>query len=65
MAICIDRCVCFNVPFERLVQIAASTGCKTIEALQEQVEFKSLASRQGFGAPGMGAEMEVKVHRGP
>jgi hypothetical protein len=39
MAICIDRCVCFNEPFAQLVQIAASTRCTTIEALQEHIEF--------------------------
>lgn len=39
MAICIDRCVCFNEPFVKLVQIAASTQSTTIEALQQHVEF--------------------------
>lgn len=39
MAICIDRYVCFDEPFAKLVQIARSTNCTTIDALQEHVEF--------------------------
>lgn len=39
MAIRIDRCVCFNEPFSRLVQIATTKNATTIEALQEHVDF--------------------------
>jgi NAD(P)H-nitrite reductase large subunit len=35
----IDRCVCFDVPFETLDSIARCSGAETIEALQEEIAF--------------------------
>jgi hypothetical protein len=37
--ICIDRCVCFDRPFEELLRIADETGAATLEALQEETAF--------------------------
>lgn len=35
----IDRCVCYNVTFETLRNIAEAGGAETIEALQQRVRF--------------------------
>lgn len=35
----IDRCVCFNVPFSTLKEVAKAHACPSIPALQEHVRF--------------------------
>ena len=35
----IDRCVCFEVSFERLKAVAEATGADSVEALQAHVPF--------------------------
>ena len=35
----IDRCYCFQVTFAALQQVAARTGARSIEELQEHVDF--------------------------
>jgi len=35
----VNRCVCFDVPFEELKKIAEEHGCSTIEDLQEHIDF--------------------------
>ncbi len=35
----IDRCVCFDVPFARLAEVARATGAGSVEALQRHVAF--------------------------
>jgi hypothetical protein len=44
-------------------QTGACTGRPL--AVEFMLIFMELAARQLHGAPGMGAEREVKVHRGP
>lgn len=39
MAICIDRCLCFNQTFAELKKRAEEQGAQTLEALQKQVVF--------------------------
>jgi NAD(P)H-nitrite reductase large subunit len=38
-SLCVDRCVCFDRPFEELLAIARKTGARTLEELQEETEF--------------------------
>lgn len=38
----VDRCVCFDVPIADLKLIADKHGCKTVEELQDYIDF-------GFG----------------
>lgn len=37
--VCIDRCVCFRRTFVELKAIAQQTGARTLEELQEEIEF--------------------------
>jgi bacterioferritin-associated ferredoxin len=39
VAICIDRCVCFGVPFARLKREAEATRARTVAQLQERIMF--------------------------
>lgn len=35
----VNRCVCFNVYFKKLKEIAEEHSCSTIEELQEHIDF--------------------------
>lgn len=35
----IDRCLCFNVRFEDLKEIAVATGAESVAALQHEIAF--------------------------
>jgi bacterioferritin-associated ferredoxin len=37
--LCIDRCVCFQVPFAALRPVAEATGAQTVADLQQHVRF--------------------------
>lgn len=39
MSLCIDRCVCFGVPFARLKREAEASGARSVEGLQARVAF--------------------------
>lgn len=39
MGIYIDRCICFDQRFDRLVALARQSGAQTVESLQTQVTF--------------------------
>ncbi len=39
MGICIDRCLCFQQPFQVLKNIAQQHQCQSIEALARHAEF--------------------------
>lgn len=41
----IDRCVCYDVPFDTLARVARRTGAATVEALQEEINFGRDCSR--------------------
>ena len=38
-ALAIDRCVCFDVPFARLAEVAAATGARSVVELQAHALF--------------------------
>lgn len=35
----VNRCVCFNVSFEKLKEIVEKYDCSTVEELQEHIDF--------------------------
>ena len=39
MALRIDRCMCFGVPFARLSEVARATGAETVAELQQHALF--------------------------
>jgi bacterioferritin-associated ferredoxin len=39
MAVFIDRCVCFDVRFAELKEMAERTGARSVPELQEHIEF--------------------------
>lgn len=39
MPINFDRCICFNVLFEKLKQVAETENIQTVEELQKKIKF--------------------------
>ena len=39
LKVCVERCVCFDKTFAELKAVADKTGARTLEELQEHVEF--------------------------
>lgn len=35
----VNRCICYDVFFEKLKEVAEETGAQTIEELQEHIDF--------------------------